>query len=65
MKLRYEREAFLKERLEQIEHFAPEDRERVGRWMEELLDRRLAELRRKIQDLEALRELFGLDRKKS
>ena len=75
MKLRCEREAFLKERLEQIEHLAPEDRERVRRWMEELLDRLLAEpagrlrnpreLRRKIQDLEALRELFGLDGKKS
>ncbi len=73
-KLQEQREAFLRERLEQIQHLSLEDRRRVTGLMEELLDRVLEEpaehlrevreLRRKIQDLEALRDLFALDREK-
>jgi glutamyl-tRNA reductase len=70
-----ERETFLRERLDAISHLAPEDRDRVARLMDELLHRVLVvpaeqlksipDLRRKIQNLEALRDLFRLDQGKS
>ena len=67
-----EREAFLRERSGGMAHLSAEDRARVAGMMEELLDRVLLEpaeklkgvrdLRRKLQNLEALRDLFKLDR---
>jgi glutamyl-tRNA reductase len=67
-----EREAFLRERAGGMAHLSAEDRARVAGMMEELLDRVLLEpaeklkgvkdLRRKLQNLEALRDLFKLDR---
>ncbi len=72
--LQREREEFLRERLEQMPHLSAEDRQRVARLTEELLEHILLEpmerlrsaggLRRRLQDLEALRHLFGLDREK-
>jgi glutamyl-tRNA reductase len=67
-----ERDAFLRERLADWPQLSPEDRSRVARLMEELLDRVLLgraeglkgerDLRRKLQNAEALRDLFRLDR---
>ena len=74
-KLHQQRDAFLRERLEQMPQLSPEDRQKVAQLTEELLDRVLVEpaerlrgardLRRKLADLEALRDLFGLDREKN
>ena len=74
-KLHHEREEFLRERLGQMPHLSAQDRERVAKLAEELLDRVLLEpaerlrgargLRHRLQSLEALRDLFGLDREKS
>jgi glutamyl-tRNA reductase len=73
-KLHQEREDFLRERAEEMQHLSPEGREKVAGLMEDFLDRILAEpgerlrsareLRRKLQNIEALRELFGLPREK-
>ena len=73
-KLRHEREEFLRERLGQMQHLSDEDRQKVAQLTEDLLDRVLLEpaerlrsergLRRRLQSLEALRDLFGLDREK-
>ena len=73
-RLQREREEFLRERLEQMPHLSAEDRQRVARLTEELLEHILLEpmerlrsaggLRRRLQDIEALRHLFGLDREK-
>jgi len=73
-KLGHERAAFLRERRSALEHLAPEDRERIETLFDELLERLVLgraervrnerELRRKIQNLEALRDLFGLPREK-
>ncbi|MBI3670191.1 MAG: hypothetical protein HY237_10475, partial [Acidobacteria bacterium] len=73
-KLHQEREDFLRERSEEVQHLSPEDRQKVAGLMEDFLDRILAEpgeklrsareLRRKLQNIEALRELFGLPREK-
>jgi glutamyl-tRNA reductase len=70
-----EREVFLRENVAGISHLSAEDRARVAGMMEELLDRVLLEpaeklkgvkdLRRKLQNLEALRDLFKLDRNDS
>jgi glutamyl-tRNA reductase len=70
-RLTAEREAFLRERLDGMPHLSDEDRRQMARLMEELLDRVLLEpaerlkgvrdLRRKLQNLEALRDLFRLD----
>jgi hypothetical protein len=67
-----EREAFLRERLADWPHLSPEDRSRMAQLMDELLDRVLLgraeglkgerDLRRKLQNAEALRNLFRLDR---
>lgn len=74
-RLAAEREGFLAERLNTMPHLSAEDRKRVGELMDELLDRVLLEpaerlkgvrdLRRKLQNLEALRDLFRLDRGES
>lgn len=67
-----EREEFLRERLSHMEHLSPADRQKVAQLTEELLDRVLfaraerirgmRELRRKLANLEALRDLFGLEK---
>jgi len=69
-----EREAFLRERLGDVSHLSPEDQQRIALLMDDLLTRVLLapaeqlkavpDLRRKIQNLEALRDLFRLDQGK-
>jgi glutamyl-tRNA reductase len=71
-RLTQEREAFLRERLATMPHLSAEDRRQVAQMMDEMLDRVLLQpaerlkgvrdLRRKLQALEALRDLFRLDR---
>jgi glutamyl-tRNA reductase len=67
-----EREAFLRERLASWPQLSAEDRTRMSALMDDLLNRVLLDpaeslkgepdLRRKLQNLEALRDLFRLDR---
>jgi len=67
-RIREERAAFIRARLDTMNHLAPGDRERMESLMDELLDKLLVqpaerlrgekELRRKIQNVEALRDLF-------
>src|ERR1700687_1222256 len=67
-RIREERAAFIRARLDGMSHLAPSDRERVETLMDELLEKLLIqpaerlrgekELRRKIQNVEALRDLF-------
>lgn len=67
-----EREALLRDRSSALSDFSSEDKGRVAELMDELLDRVLLQpaerlkgvrdLRRKLQNLEALRDLFRLDR---
>lgn len=74
-KIQREGEAFVRERLEQMPHLSAEERQRVARLTEEMLERvvlnpveRLGgahNLRHRLRDLQALRELFGLDKEKS
>jgi glutamyl-tRNA reductase len=74
VRLEAEREAFLAARLGDLAHLPEADRARVGRLLEEFLDQVLLdpverlrgerELRRKLQNLEALRDLFRLDQGK-
>jgi len=69
-----EREDFLRERLAAMAHLSEQDRAEVSRMLQELLDRvvihpaermrGIPELRRKLQNFEALRDLFRLDREK-
>jgi glutamyl-tRNA reductase len=71
-RLASDREAFLRERLADWPQLSPEDRSRMAQLMDELLDRVLLgraeslkgerDLRRKLQNVEALRDLFRLDR---
>ncbi len=73
-KLATEREAFLRERLSSISDLSERDRAQVAVLFEEFTDRvvlkpaerlrGIPELRRKLQNLEALRDLFHLDREK-
>ncbi len=73
-KLAAEREAFLVERLAAMPHLSEADRARVADLLKDFMDRvvldpaerlrGVPELRRKIQNLEALRDLFHLDREK-
>jgi len=73
-RLESERETFLRERLGDISHLSPDDKERISGLMDELLRRVLLQpaeqlravpdLRRKLQNLEALRDLFRLDQGK-
>jgi len=68
------REAFLQERVAALSHLSEEDRAQVSAMMKDLLDRivlgpaermrGIPELRRKLQNFEALRDLFRLDRTK-
>ncbi|MGB2621672.1 MAG: glutamyl-tRNA reductase [Candidatus Acidiferrum sp.] len=67
-RLREERAAFIHARLDSMSHLAPAERERMESMMDELLEKLLLEpaqrlrgekeLRRKIQNVEALRDLF-------
>jgi glutamyl-tRNA reductase len=69
-----EREAFLRERLGDMAHLSSDDKRRISALMDELLARVLLQpaeqlkavpdLRRKLQNLEALRDLFRLDQGK-
>jgi len=73
--LEKEREAFLRERLANWPQLSPEERQRMAALMDDLLNRVLLDpaeslkgehdLRRKLRNLEALRDLFRLDRDKS
>jgi glutamyl-tRNA reductase len=68
-----QRQAFLEERLAAMPSLSPEDRQRVNRLTEELIEQILAgparrlrhtrELRRRLEELEALRDVFGLGEK--
>jgi glutamyl-tRNA reductase len=72
--LKQRRANFLQERLAGMNHFSGEDRERIGTLMDELIEQLLLhpaerlrtekELRRKIQNVEAIRDLYLSDREK-
>ena len=72
--LKERRAAFLHEKLAGMNHFSNEDREHIGALMDELLEKLLIapaerlraekELRKKIQNVEAIRELYLSDREK-
>lgn len=74
VKLREDRKEFLRTRLDSMNHLGATDRERLETMMEELLEKLLVqpaerlrgekELRRKIQNVEALRDLFLPPREK-
>ena len=73
-KLTAEREAFVEERLASMSHLSEADRAQFAAMLQELLDRvvmspaermrGIPELRRKLQNYEALRDMFRLDREK-
>ncbi|MBI3661712.1 MAG: glutamyl-tRNA reductase [Acidobacteria bacterium] len=73
-KLQQNREEFLQQHMDEMKHLSPEDRERVGRLTAELLDSILEQpakclrnekgLRRKLEEIEAVRHLFGLEKNK-
>jgi glutamyl-tRNA reductase len=73
-KLVAEHEAFVRERLATMSHLSGEDRAQVAAMLREFLDRvvltpaermrGIPELRRKLQNFEAIRDLFRLDREK-
>jgi len=73
-KLAGEREAFLKERLASMQNLSEADRAQVSAMLEDFMNRvvldpaerlrGVPELRRKLQNLEALRDLFHLHREK-
>jgi glutamyl-tRNA reductase len=73
-KLAAEREAFMKERLSAMTNLSEADRAQVSAMMQEFTERMLItpaekmrgipELRRKLQNFEAIRDLFHLDREK-
>jgi glutamyl-tRNA reductase len=73
-KLEDERKALIRDRLDGMPHLGPDDRRRVEAAVEELLERLILhpaerlrsehELRRKIQNVQALRDFFGLSREK-
>lgn len=72
--LKERRAAYLQEKLNGVNHFSTEDREQIGRMMDELIEKLLIipaerlrtekELRKKIQSVEAIRELYLSDREK-
>jgi glutamyl-tRNA reductase len=74
-RVKEERAAFLRERMEMLTHFRPEEREKMELLMDELLEKMLMrpaeklrnekKLERKIQNVDALRDLFLDDREKS
>ena len=73
-KMREERAAFIRARMETMKHLAETDRAHVEKLMDEMLEKLLLEpaerlrgereLRRKIQNVEALRDLFLSNREK-
>jgi glutamyl-tRNA reductase len=73
-RLREEREAFIRARMDSMSHLSTPERERMESLMDELLEKLLLEpaerlrgekeLRRKIQNVEALRDLFLSNREK-
>ena len=73
-KLAAEHEAFVQERLASMPHLSDQDRAQVAAMLREFLDRvvltpaermrGIPELRRKLQNFEAIRDLFRLDREK-
>jgi glutamyl-tRNA reductase len=73
-RLQDQRACFIRDRMESMKHLSPEDRERIEGLMAELLEKLLLEpaerlrgekeLRRKIQNVEALRDLFLSNREK-
>jgi glutamyl-tRNA reductase len=74
-RVREDRASFLRSRLEQLRHLSEQDQDRIEMLMDELLDKLLVEpaerlrsereLRRKLQNVEALRDLFLSNREKS
>jgi glutamyl-tRNA reductase len=72
--LKEKRVAFLTEKLNGLHHFNAEDREQIGKMMDELIDKLLIapaerlrtekELRKKIQSVEAIRALYLSEREK-
>ena len=74
-RVKEERAAFLRERMEMLTHFRPEERAKMELLMDELLEKMLMrpaerlrgekKLRKKIQNVDALRDLFLNDREKS
>jgi glutamyl-tRNA reductase len=72
--LRERRAAFLHEKLSGVNHFNSEDRTHIEAWMDELIEKLLIapaerlrsekELRKKIQNVEAIRDLYLSDREK-
>ena len=73
-KLKEERDAFVRERVQRVAHLLPEQRAQMEALMDELLEKLLLEparrlqgekdLRRKIQNVEAIRDLFLPDRER-
>jgi len=73
-RLQHERAAFIRERMETMNHLSAQDRQQMETLMGELLEKLLLEpaerlrgekeLRRKIQNVEALRDLFLSNREK-
>jgi|SRR5579871_127363 glutamyl-tRNA reductase len=73
-RVKEERAAFLRERMEMLTHFRPEEREKMELLMDELLEKMLMQpaeklrsekkLRKKIQNVDALRDLFLTDKDK-
>jgi len=73
-RLQAERDTFLRERIDSMSHLSPEARQRMAGLVDDLVNRVLLEpaerlkgvrdLRRKLQNLEALRDLFQLNREK-
>lgn len=73
-RVKEERAAFLRERVEALTHFRPEEREQMEALMDELLEKMLMRpaeklraekrLRKKIQNVDALRDLFLNDQEK-
>ena len=73
-KLSAEREEFLRERLASMPNLSERDRAQVAALLEEFVERAvlhpaerlrgIPDLRRKLQNLEALRDFFHLDREK-
>jgi glutamyl-tRNA reductase len=73
-RLRQRRSTFLTEKLAGMSHLGVEDHEKIARMMDELIEKIMIEpaermrsekqLRRKIQNLEALRDLYLSDREK-
>jgi glutamyl-tRNA reductase len=74
-RIRNERAAFVRARMESINHLSESDRANIEKLMDEMLEKLLLEpaqrlrgekeLRRKIQNVEALRDLFLSNREKS